>query len=204
MMHEFPPGELFPSDDLAPVTAESARYVYQLERVNRVVIGLRELDLSLGEKLQIASRLMGSLNEGLDDTRGAREAVEAQSAALEELIATVKALAEKMPDSQEIRWKVMNDIWESIEIKVLESGDQVRDTVVASAREAALTMLETVQRGYVRPERPDEGSSFGARIRFLWRYAVYRVRKFAADWLPIAIVVIAVIFVLQYGKTFLR
>ena len=98
----------------------------------------------------------------------------------------------------------MNDIWESIEIKVLESGDQVRDTVVASAREAALTMLETVQRGYVRPERPDEGSSFGARIRFLWRYAVYRVRKFAADWLPIAIVVIAVIFVLQYGKTFLR
>ena len=42
------------------------------------------------------------------------------------------------------------------------------------------------------------------RIRFLWRYAVYRVRKFAADWLPLAMVVIAVVFVLQYGKTFLR
>lgn len=202
MRHEFPPGELFPDDDLAPVTAESARYVYQLKRVNRVVIGLRELELSLGEKLQIACSLLGSLNEGLEETRLARAAFEAQAEQQKELVAAVKALAARMPDSEKMSWQVLNDVWEAIEGKILEGGDQLRETFEGTARESARLTLETVQRGYLGPERPVEHSSLLAWTRFYWRYSVFRVRKFAYDCLPVAIGVNAVFLALQYGKSF--
>ena len=50
MSYKFPSGELFPDDDLAPATVEAVCYAYQLRRLNRVVVGLRELDASLGKK----------------------------------------------------------------------------------------------------------------------------------------------------------
>ncbi|WP_028208128.1 hypothetical protein [Paraburkholderia nodosa] len=65
MNHDFPKGELFPEDDLAPVTAESVRYVYQIRHLNRVVLGIRELELSLGEQMRTATILMASIEGGL-------------------------------------------------------------------------------------------------------------------------------------------
>ncbi|TDG02342.1 hypothetical protein E1N52_40110 [Paraburkholderia guartelaensis] len=102
MNHDFPKGELFPEDDLAPVTAESVRYVYQIRHLNRVVLGIRELELSLGNKCAPRPSSWPPLKEGFEETRLARIAFEAQYASHNELIALVKALEERMPDKKVI------------------------------------------------------------------------------------------------------
>lgn len=199
MNNDFPVGALFPDDELAPVSAEAVRYVYQIKQLNRVVIGLRELDLSLAERQRIATLLQAQLNEGLEETRLARAAFEAQAELQKKLLATVEDLAERMPDSQKMSWQVLNDVWEAIEGKILEGGDQLRETVTETARESARMTLEVMQRGYLGPERPVEQSTRLAWARFYWRLSVFRVRKFAQ---PVAIVVLAVLYALQYGKSF--
>lgn len=99
MTYEFAKGTLFPEDDLAPVTSESVRYFFQMKRLNHVVIGLRELDLSLGEELRVMAGFIGPLKERLDETRHARVSYEEQCARQDELTTTVRALEERMPDN---------------------------------------------------------------------------------------------------------
>ncbi|HKR47852.1 MAG TPA: hypothetical protein VJU59_50680 [Paraburkholderia sp.] len=211
MNHDFPKGALFPEDDLAPVTAESVRYIYQIRDLNRVVLGIRELELSLGEQMRAATLLMTPLREGFEETRLARLAFEAQYASHNELIALVKALEERMPDKKVMFRQLAGDIWEGIRSDIDEVGSRVGEKIRAEARSAAAEMHESVRRGYFAPERPGVDATFRERARFRWQYGVFKVRQFCADWLPVtiailtaSIAILTALFLFQFGKTFLH
>jgi hypothetical protein len=184
MSQKFPAGELFPDDDLAPVTVESVRYVYQLKRVNRVVIGLRELDASLGFKIEVATGLLGPVNSNLAETRRALEAnaaeLAAQRARQEELIATVKMLEARLPDPTKVRLEIQGDLWQMTRDYALDNVKEMEETLHAAAREAAAQFIEAWTRGNMGPERPADGSPLRDRLIFLRDLFIFHGRKLVA------------------------
>src|SRR5579864_1103024 len=130
MNHDFPVGETFPDEELAPVTAESVRYVLQLKRVNRVVVGLKEVDVSLAEKARAIVSVVAPLSEHLAE---AIRALLEHTAALadnraqegerlarqEELIAAVRSLEARIPDKSQMCREIVNDLWVTYEGQVL-------------------------------------------------------------------------------------
>jgi predicted nuclease with TOPRIM domain len=197
--HIFPPGELIPDDELAPTTAESLRYVFQLRRINRVVKGLRELDATLGEKIDVAAGMLGPVNANLEETRRALEGyiselaaqrasmkelietVGALDARLEKLIEAVRSLDARFPDPTEVRREILKDLWESVENRFLVVSEVVEkrlaDATLVAAREGAALALEMIREDFVGP-RPEDSASLGARIRFGLACAVFRLRKY--------------------------
>ncbi|SDR60952.1 hypothetical protein [Paraburkholderia tuberum] len=189
MIHKFPPVELFPDDDLAPVTAESMRYVYQLRRVNRVVIGLRELDGSLGEKIGVATGLLVPVTAKLAETYEALEKntteLAEQRARQEALIETVKALEARLPDPKRVRHEIQGDLWQVMEPQVVQLVADLGVALGAQAREAGARLAEASQRGYMAPAQPEEGSPLWDRLRYRKERIAYRLKNFAADWLAV-------------------
>jgi hypothetical protein len=184
MSQKFPVGELFPDDDLAPVTVESVRYVYQLKRVNRVVIGLQELDASLGAKIEVATGLLGPVNSNLAETLRALEAnaaeLAAQRARQEELIATVKMLEARLPDPTKVRHEIQGDLWQMTRDYALDDLKEMEETLHAAAREAAAKFIESCTRGYIGPERPADGSPLRDRLIYLRDLFIFHGRKLVA------------------------
>jgi hypothetical protein len=193
MMHNYPVGELFPDDDLAPVSEESVRYVYQLRRVNRIVIGLRELDASLGKKIGVASGLIVPVNGKLEEVIRALErdtaARDAQNALHEELVARITSLEARLPDPTRVRHEILGDLWQMLEPLVLELNGKLAGDLEAHASEAASVLIEAATRGFAAPSRPEHGAPLTSRLRYRRDRLIYRTKKFAADWLAVFLVI---------------
>lgn len=215
MRNNLPVGELFPDDDLAPLSDESARYVYQIRKLNRVVIGLRELDASIGEKIRLAAATIDEGNTSLATTSKnlAENTVEREKGRvqLEELVAAfhtfggtvegmsrrVKDLEARLPDPKQVRLEILGDLWRAFDGDLLGRAEDVKAVLHAAVQEAANELAAAATQGFARPTKLADGANFRARLNFRRKQAAYHVRKFASDWLAVTLMIGVTVLVLR-------
>jgi hypothetical protein len=193
MNHTFPVTEFFPDEELAPLTAESIRYRYQSERLNKIANELRELDASLAAKIGVATALIEGGNSRVAETcralEGHDKALEEVRARQDKLTAAVNALAEavkhldaRLPDPKQVRLEILGDLWRAFDGNLLDRVDEIRILLETTVLKATANFVEATSRGFICPELPAEGASLLAQVAFRQRRIAFRIRKFAADW----------------------
>lgn len=215
MRHDFPKGEVFRDDDLAPASDESVRYVSQIRKVNRVVVGLRELDASIGEKIRLAAgvidrgsanlattseNLLGNTEERAEE-RAKVEALIGEAHALrgtvEGMSRSLTDLESRLPDPKQVRLEILGDLRRAFDDDLLEKVEKVRAVLKATVAEAANELVGAAAQGFARPPRPAEGSRVLTRLNYRYKQATYQTRKFASRSLAVTLMIGVIVLVLH-------